>query len=80
MSDSPYQLDKVDASFIAGMYKGVQGFKIKITKIEGKAKLSQNHSVECQKLVINQLEQIQNTDERKIADLTKANLHISANV
>jgi len=76
--DSPYQLEEVDANFITGMNKGVQGFKIKITKIEGKAKLSQNHSVERQELVINQLEQIQNSDERKIAALMKANLDRSA--
>ncbi|MDF2653116.1 MAG: transcriptional regulator, partial [Paenibacillus sp.] len=40
----------------------------------GKAKLSQNHSVQRQELVINQLERIQNGDEQKIAHLMKANL------
>ena len=47
--------------------QGVQGFKIIINKIEGKAKLSQNHSVQRQKLVINQLEQISNTNEQQIS-------------
>lgn len=69
-----YKLQDVDADFLAGMNKGIQGFKIKINKIEGKAKLSQNHSLHRQKLVINQLEQIQNTDEQKISFLMKANL------
>ena len=43
--DSSYRLQDVDAKFLDGMNKGVQGFKIKINKIEGKAKLSQNHSL-----------------------------------
>ncbi|MCL7745626.1 FMN-binding negative transcriptional regulator [Halalkalibacter alkaliphilus] len=72
--DSSYSLGEVDPEFLAGMNKGVQGFKIKITKIEGKAKLSQNHSALRQELVINQLEQISNTDEQQISSLMKANL------
>lgn len=72
--DSPYRLHDVDAEFLAGMNKGVQGFKIKINKIEGKAKLSQNHSLQRQELVINQLEQTANTDEQQISALMKANL------
>ncbi|RJE90424.1 FMN-binding negative transcriptional regulator [Paenibacillus sp. 1011MAR3C5] len=73
--DRPYKLEEVDAEYIAGMNKGIQGFKITINKIEGKAKLSQNHPVKRQEMVIKQLEQIQNEDERKIALLMKANLH-----
>ncbi|TCP29057.1 PaiB family negative transcriptional regulator [Scopulibacillus darangshiensis] len=72
--DSSYRLQDVDAKFLAGMSKGVQGFKIKINKIEGKAKLSQNHSSQRQELVINQLEQISYTDEQQISSLMKANL------
>ncbi|WP_096185673.1 FMN-binding negative transcriptional regulator [Evansella halocellulosilytica] len=73
-TDSSYRLEDVDAEFLAGMNKGVQGFKIKINKIEGKAKLSQNHSLQRQERVINQLEQIPKTDEQQIASLMKANL------
>lgn len=72
--DSSYKLQDVDAEFLAGMNKGVQGFKIKISSMEGKAKLSQNHSLQRQELVISQLERIPNTDEQKIASLMKANL------
>ncbi|GAE29306.1 FMN-binding negative transcriptional regulator [Halalkalibacter hemicellulosilyticus] len=72
--DSSYRLQDVDAEFLDGMSKGVQGFKIKINKIEGKAKLSQNHSLQRQELVIHQLEQIPNTDEQEIALLMKANI------
>jgi transcriptional regulator len=72
--DSSYRLQDVDAKFLAGMSKGVQGFKIKINQIEGKAKLSQNHSLQRQERVINHLQQIPNTDEQQIASLMKANL------
>lgn len=72
--DSSYRLQDVDAEFISGMKKGIQGFKIKINKIEGKAKLSQNHTLQRQELVINQLEQFSNTDEQQISSLMKANL------
>jgi transcriptional regulator len=72
--DSSYRLQDVDTDFLAGMNKGIQGFKIRINRIEGKAKLSQNHPLERQELVINQLERFSNRDEQKIASLMKANL------
>ncbi|MEF3306862.1 FMN-binding negative transcriptional regulator [Paenibacillus sp. GYB003] len=72
--NSSYGLKDVDADFLAGMSKGIQGFKLKIDKIEGKAKLSQNHPVQRQELVIAQLERIPNGDEQQIASLMKANL------
>ncbi|MEY2195678.1 FMN-binding negative transcriptional regulator [Neobacillus sp. BF23-41] len=72
--DSSYSLQDVDAEFLSGMNKGVQGFKIKINKIEGKAKLSQNHSSQRQGLIVNQLEQISSTDEQQISLLMIANL------
>ena len=72
--DSSYRLQDVDTKFIDGMNKGVQGFKIKINKVEGKAKLSQNHSLPRQELIINQLEKNSNSDEQKISILMKANI------
>jgi len=72
--DSPYRLQDVDTEFLSGMNKGVQGFKIKIDRVEGKAKLSQNHSLHRQELVINQLERIPFSNEQQIASLMKANL------
>ncbi len=38
-TDSSYRLQDVDTDFLVGMNKGIQGFKIKISRIEGKAKL-----------------------------------------
>lgn len=72
--DSSYRLQDVDAELLSGMNKGIQGFKIKIERIEGKAKLSQNHSLHRQERVIKQLEQIPLTNEQQIASLMKANL------
>jgi transcriptional regulator len=72
--NSSYQLDDVDSSYVEGLSKGIVGFKINITKMEGKAKLSQNHSVERQELVIQQLEKAPLENNRKIADLMKNNL------
>ncbi|OZM58071.1 transcriptional regulator [Lottiidibacillus patelloidae] len=73
--DSTYKLEEVDANYLKGLNKGIQAFKIKINKIEGITKLSQNHSSERQALVIQNLEQKEAENERKIAALMKDNLH-----
>ncbi|MED1487917.1 FMN-binding negative transcriptional regulator [Bacillus smithii] len=69
-----YKLDKVDIKYLESMAKGIVGFKIKINKIKGKAKLSQNHPLERQKHIIQRLEQIPNENNQKIASLMKRNL------
>ncbi|WP_338448653.1 FMN-binding negative transcriptional regulator [Niallia oryzisoli] len=73
--DSPYNLNDVDSNFIEGMSRGIVAFKINITKIEAKAKLSQNHPVERQALIIKQLENTSNQDNIQVASLMKKNLH-----
>ncbi|MBS4177694.1 FMN-binding negative transcriptional regulator [Lederbergia citrea] len=72
--DSPYNINDVDPSFIEGMSKGIVAFRIKITKIEAKAKLSQNHPVERQVLIINHLEDTSQQDNIQVASLMKKNL------
>ncbi|MDN4526369.1 FMN-binding negative transcriptional regulator [Fictibacillus fluitans] len=72
--DSSYHLNDVEPDFIEGMTKGIVPFRIKVTKIEAKAKLSQNHPVERQKLVIQQLENSSQEDNRQIAALMRKNL------
>ncbi|QHE60337.1 FMN-binding negative transcriptional regulator [Rossellomorea vietnamensis] len=72
--DSSYSLGDLDPGPLAGMSKGVQGFKIKINQMEGKAKLSQNHSTQRQERVIRELEQKPSTDEQQIAAWMKGNL------
>ena len=72
--DSPYKLNDVEPSFIEGMSKGIVAFKIKITKIEAKAKLSQNHPVERQELIIKHLEKTSKQDNIQVASLMRKNL------
>ncbi|WEG13529.1 FMN-binding negative transcriptional regulator [Pullulanibacillus sp. KACC 23026] len=72
--DSSYKLEKVDPHYIEQLSKGIAPFKIKIERMEAKAKLSQNHSVERQELVIKQLEKSSDQDAQQIATLMKANL------
>ena len=69
--DSSYNLNEIDSRFIEGMTKGIVAFKINITKIEAKAKLSQNHPVERQQLVIKQLENSSEQNNLQIASLMK---------
>ena len=72
--DSTYNLNDIEPSFIEGMSKGIVAFKIKITKVEAKAKISQNHSEERQKLIIKHLEKTSQQDNIQIASLMKENL------
>ncbi|GGF22278.1 protease synthase and sporulation protein PAI 2 [Halobacillus andaensis] len=72
--DSTYDLNDLEPGFIEGMSKGITAFRVKITKIEAKAKLSQNHPVERQERVIKQLENSSQQGDRKIASLMKENL------
>ncbi|MBY0002164.1 FMN-binding negative transcriptional regulator [Priestia aryabhattai] len=71
---STYTLNEVDSAYINGLSKGIVGFKIDITNMEGKQKLSQNHSVERQQLVIEKLEQTSRENEQKVAELMKQNV------
>jgi transcriptional regulator len=72
--DSPYNLNNVDSKYIEGLSKGIVAFKITITKIEAKAKLSQNHPSERQELIIEHLERSANHDNLEVATLMKKNL------
>ncbi len=65
--NSQYNLNNVDPSYIEGMKKGIVAFKIKITKMEAKAKLSQNHPIKRQELVIEELERTGNQDKIQVA-------------
>jgi transcriptional regulator len=72
--DSSYKLEEIDSSYLTGMSKGIQAFKLHITKMEGKAKLSQNHSTHRQERVIENLEQSAHPEEKMIASWMKRNL------
>ncbi|MEC5240192.1 FMN-binding negative transcriptional regulator [Bacillus mycoides] len=68
---STYSLNNVDPNYMEGLSRGIVGFRIKIKKIEGKVKLSQNHSVERRELVIEELEKVGSEGSRGIAGLMK---------
>ncbi|MEO4052858.1 FMN-binding negative transcriptional regulator [Solibacillus sp. CAU 1738] len=70
-ANSTYKLANVDPKMITNMNKAVQGFKIKITNVEGKAKLSQNHPQNRRELVIDALEKNPGQNEQQIANLMK---------
>ncbi|CKG46592.1 Protease synthase and sporulation protein PAI 2 [Streptococcus pneumoniae] len=69
--ESAYSLNDVDPNYMGGLSKGIVGFKVKINKIEGKAKLSQNHSVERRNLVVEKLEKVGSEGSKGIAELMK---------
>lgn len=64
---SGYSLSEVDDAYIESLSKGVVGFVLRITQIEGKAKLSQNHSRERVERVIEQLEKTGKSNEQAIS-------------
>ncbi|BCB05464.1 FMN-binding negative transcriptional regulator [Bacillus sp. KH172YL63] len=74
--DSPYSFGEVDPKVSSGLRKGIVGFKMPISSMEGKAKLSQNHSPERQKRVIEQLEKRTDENSLAIAALMRENLHL----
>lgn len=47
--EQPWTLDRLDSKFVEGMTRGIVGFEIAITRIEAKAKLSQNKDLEMQR-------------------------------
>ncbi|WLD93767.1 FMN-binding negative transcriptional regulator [Alkalihalobacillus sp. AL-G] len=72
--DSSYNLSEVDPAYIKGLSQGIVGLKIKIDKLEGKKKLSQNHPIERQELVIQQLEKSTSDEAKQVAQLMRKNL------
>ncbi|MCZ8536846.1 FMN-binding negative transcriptional regulator [Paenisporosarcina quisquiliarum] len=64
---SAYNLLDVDPSYISSLSKGVVGFTISIDKVEGKAKLSQNHPKERVERVVERLRNMNKSDEKAIA-------------
>lgn len=72
--NSSYSIENLKQSYFEGQINGIVGFKIEITKIEGKKKISQNHPEERQKRVIDKLEEIDDENSKEIAERMKMNL------
>ncbi|TGL24418.1 FMN-binding negative transcriptional regulator [Leptospira yanagawae] len=71
---SSYRWSEVDPNYLRGLQNGIVPFQIQITHCEGKEKLSQNHSIERRKLVIQNLERMPGENEKAIANLMKKSL------
>lgn len=65
-SDSIYNFDQLEPEYIDKMIKAIIPFRIKIERIEAKAKLSQNHSKERREKVIRHLEQSDSENDQTI--------------
>lgn len=74
---NPWSMSQADPAFLANLAKGIIGFKIHISEIEGKWKLSQNHSKERQERVIDALELQKDDNSKQIAKLMKENVEKS---
>ncbi len=68
---SGYRLEDMDKKLLVNMSKGVQAFRMNVTKLQGKAKLSQNHTEERRQRVIQQLEKRDHLFDQQIANYMK---------
>lgn len=70
--EQPWSLEGPDHEFLDRMLQAIVGFEIPIDRLEGKWKLSQNHSAERQAKVIRRLHESGGADEVRIAELMTA--------
>ena len=72
--DSSYKVIDLKPSYFEGLLNGIVAFRIKITKLEGKQKLSQNHPEERREKVVSELDKFENDYNAKIiSELMKKN-------
>jgi len=67
----PWKMSSLDPGLLHHLSNAIVGFQIEMTTIEGKWKLSQNHSHERRQRVIHALEAKEDENSRKIADWMK---------
>lgn len=70
---APWNFDP-STEFATRLAGEIVGFEIELSRLEGKWKLSQNHSIQRQRSVISALRQSGDGDSREIARLMAANL------
>jgi transcriptional regulator len=71
---SGYGPKSVSPEYKAGMLRGIVGFELQITRVQGKYKLSQNRSLEDRRSVVHHLEQSPHGVEQALAGLMQAHL------
>jgi transcriptional regulator len=67
---TPWTFDE-SAPHVDAMRKAIVGFRVEITRLEGKWKLSQNHPEERRRRVVRALETLPNDDAKTIASLMR---------
>lgn len=72
--DSSYKVSSLDKNYLNGQLKGITAFLMKITRLEGKKKLSQNHSEQRQRLVIENLDAMCDDNAKQISAMMKKNI------
>lgn len=70
---SSYRLEDVSKKYLNSLLEDITAFRIMITRIEGKKKLSQNKTEKRQRLIIESLEKSGDSGMRDVADLMKLN-------
>lgn len=70
---NPWSID-AGADFFQNMVRAVVGFRIEVSRLEGKWKLNQNHPQERRERVIRILEKSEDQDAREIARLMRETL------
>lgn len=68
----PWTMDRVDADALTQMRKAIVGIDIEITKIDGKAKMSQNRDAEDREGVVRNLRDLGSSDALAVAALVDA--------
>lgn len=71
----PWDMKSADETFVDNLTQAIVGFTIDIDRIEGKWKLSQNHSEERRQGVIEGLRKRENGDDVAIAELMEQQLN-----
>jgi transcriptional regulator len=74
-SESPWRVSDAPSDFIENMLRAIVGLELKITRLEGKWKMSQNRPVADREGVISALESLDSAQARETAKLIKAALH-----
>jgi transcriptional regulator len=70
-AEKPWRFGDMPESFVQGMLKGIVGFELEITRLEGKYKLSQNRSLKDRAGVVEALEASGRPDEAAVAALMR---------
>jgi transcriptional regulator len=72
--DEPWGVTDAPTSYIDGQLRGIVGLELTVTKVEGKAKLSQNRSLADREGVVTGLRQSSRPGEQEVADQMAATL------